>query len=260
MTKRHHFYDDDPVSDRVGPLWKYDEAEIVDNTRKEGRRFGTQEIPAVLDDLFSKEWFETQHQCLRCKSVYRERSNFGHHCVYHPSVIDSTGVYPCCGLYDTAAGRGCVRCDHSHYSRQWSTIPENSNFVFAAIPLCLLTALDTRPPRILKTISSFEQDECGYPAELRIEQPHFTRDPLSKGRGTFALDIPVIDVPSCRRINECLRYEATQRDYYTEVKRQFIPYVIVSRVGVPMSALRSAFSSSSSSCPCSSSTSRQQPQ
>lgn len=173
--------------------------------------------------------------CARCQQNYQELNNFGHKCSYHPFPPDSHGVHRCCNLCATLSlGKynGCVPCDHCE-KLHWSTTLGDKNCFISQVPVVLFAFLSPPPVRVIGMVTSFaEEQQPLYElfSAVDICEPHAI---LSKTNvlvmNSFKPTQTALAVQAWTTLNEAVRYEDDNIDYYTPQEKDFTAYAIVLR-------------------------------
>jgi hypothetical protein len=182
------------------------------------------QVPQTVSQLFL-HFLENRAFCARCSTSYPERDNFSFGCHFHPSIHMSTetteeGAPPlplsgrcCCDR--VRQSKGCRNSDHSDHMT-WSTDCEKKNALYDAIPCCLISIGLVKIPigHLEAKIESFSQEQT----------PLFLA-----GLGK---NIVPSSIKKWTKLNDATRYEDDRVDVYTEVIKEFVPYVIVRRCDV----------------------------
>lgn len=193
-------------------------------------------------------WFDVRLRCARCFIDYFEIDNFRKACSYHPFPRDVNGEHLCCGertiLQRFGEFRGCVRCDHSTQADWQASVDigtrnNSSAAVVTAVPDCLLEFMNCDPQSLdtLAHVDSFEQEQ--QPLNRLFTRPFLAPHPREDYL-TARLHIPTVcwpssaaSIASIAALNDPLRYEALQVDFYTPVRKEFVSYSLVRRADEP---------------------------
>jgi hypothetical protein len=184
----------------------------------------TFQVPQTVSQLFS-HFFENRSFCARCLTSYPERDNFSFGCHFHPSIHMSTETTEaaappppplsgrCCDR--VRQSKGCRNSDHSDHMT-WSTDCEKKNALYDVIPYCLISMGLVKIP-------------TGH-LEAKIET--FSQEQAPLFLAGLGKSIVPSSIKKWAKLNDAIRYEDDRVDVYTEVIKEFVPYVIVRRCDV----------------------------